>query len=380
MRIETGRTTEGKRKFRYETVKGNEEAAQRRRFELLDANDKGTLATPEKVTLADFFDRWRKGRQALGKLSRSSSENYQIVFQAYVAPTLGGMRVQRVKGTDIQTLYTTLLTEPRESGKMLTPATVLHVHRILSPLFKAARKSRIVAINIMEEVEPPSRPKARPKALDTAGVTKLLAAIAGDWKEPIALVALAAGIRRGELCGLRWRDVDLDGARLHVRGQLVQYKDGTLEWKTPKTENGVRTIALPGETVDMLRRLRVEAGRQRMALGLGGGLDDAWVFTRDAANPIRPSRLTESFTTLCDEAGIPDFTFHGTRHTHITALLKEVGKAGAAAVAKRAGHSDIRTTLGVYTRVFESDDRELGDAASRIIGVQNVPRKPISER
>jgi integrase len=368
LRIERGRDVEGKRLFSYETVRGTKDDAARRRFELLQADEEGTFAKPDKLRLGAYFERWVAQQLALQKITRNSAENYQLMFRTYAAQALGGVALQKVTVGQIQGLYTNLLTQPRASGRKLSVSSVLHLHRILATLFRAARRMKLLKVNPMDEVEPPRKPKPKPKALDGAGVAAVLNALAGTWREPIAFVGFMTGLRRGELLGLRWQDIDLAGARLHVRGQIVQYADGSLEWRAPKTENAVRSISIAPELVDMLRRLRVGAAERRMRAGLGGGLDDAYVFTLDGTNPIRPDVVSHGFNKVCDELGLPGFTFHGMRHTHLTELLRRVGKAGAKAVSERAGHADISTTLSIYQRVFESDDRELAELSRGLIG------------
>jgi integrase len=195
-----------------------------------------------------------------------------------------------------------------------------------------------------------------------------LSSIAGKWFEPIVVLALSSGLRRGEVLGLRWGDVDLDAGRIFVRGQLIEYQDHSVEYVTPKTESGVRTITLPAQTVELLRQLRKDAAALRLRLGLGGGLDDAYMFTRDGANPIRPRKLSTDFDGHCDTLGLPHVTFHALRHTHLTELLKRVGKEGAKAVSKRAGHADVTTTLSVYQTVFEGDDAHLAELSAGLLG------------
>lgn len=355
LRIENGRDAEGKRRFSYETLKGNEEVAQRRRFELLNAHEQGTFSDPKKLRFGAFLDQWIKNRAALGHICRGTAETYGRITQLYVKPALGGTRVQRVTGAEIQGLYTALV------GQGLSRGTVKLVHALMCGVMRSARKSKIIAANPMEEVDAPQREKAKPKAIDNASVAKLLNALRGDWKEPIVLLSLTAGLRRGEVLGLRWGDIDLDAARLRVRGQLVQYEDHSMEWKAPKSEDGTRGVSLAVETVDMLRAHRKQVAELRMKLGLGGGMDDAYVFTSNGVLPISPDRLTKSFGQLCDRIGMPKFTFHGTRHTHITSLLKRVGVAGAKAVSQRAGHANVAFTLDVYQTVFDEDERELGN-------------------
>lgn len=376
LRIELGKGPDGRRQFKYEVVHGSRDNAERRRFMILHEHEEGTFAVPDKVTLGAFFKQWIVTRLAMKKITRSTAENYTQMFNEYVADKLGGSRVQKITGADIQAVYTAMATQPTAKRKVLSDNTVRHMHRIMSSLFKAARRAKLVKSNPIEEVEAPNRAKQKPKALTAAGAVELLASLAGDWREPITLLALAAGLRRGEVLGLRWKDVELDAGKLHVRGQLVQYNDGTIEWHVPKTERGLRTISLAAEVVDMLRRLRIEAGTRRMSAGLGGGLDDAYVFTADGVAPIKPKALTSAFSAHCDAHGFAEFTFHGTRHTHLTELLRRVGKTGAKAVSERAGHADVTTTLSIYQTVFESDDRELAELSNGLLRVQNVPGGP----
>lgn len=380
LRIEAGRDAKGARQFSYETLHGTEDDAARRRFEILTDHEAGTWAKPDKILFGAYLDRWLAQRLALGLISRTTKDQREAELAWWVKPTLGGLRLQAVAGTDIQNLYTKLLSEPGKRREHLSAATVRNVHATLTRAFKDARKAKLLKVNPMEEVEAPvvGRRKRKPKALDEAGVQTLLAKMAGKWFEPITLVGLGAGLRRGEVCGLRWRDVDMEGRKLHVRGQLVQHKDNSVEWVQTKTEAGERVVSLPAELADMLRALRRAAAEARLKAGLGGKMEDAYVFPRWGLDlPTKPNAVTQAFGNFCDDHGLPDFTFHGTRHTHATALLKRVGKEGAKAVSQRLGHADIRVTLEVYQSVFESDDRELGDMASGIFGSANAKGTPV---
>src|SRR5260370_27723876 len=127
-----------------------------------------------------------------------------------------------------------------------------HVHAIVSAAFRAARRAKIIKVNVMEEIEAPQKQRAKPRSLTEAQAGKLLASLEGSWMEPVVALAFATGLRRGEALGLRWGDVDLDGARLHVRGQLVQYRDASVAWVPTKTEAGERSISLAADAVNML--------------------------------------------------------------------------------------------------------------------------------
>lgn len=366
LRMEVGRDAGGKRLFKYETVRGSEDDAKRRRYELLTAHEQGTFTAPDKMTLKGFFDAWLKSRLALEAITRSTAENYEEIFKNYVAPTLGGKRLQAIVAGDIQGLYSALALEPVSSGRRLKMSSVAHIHRIVAATFRAARKKRLIVVNPMEEVEPPKTPKLKPKALDEDTTAKFLDALG---EHPVLgitnLLGFAVGLRRGEMLGLRWGDVDLANAQLHVRGQIVQYRDNTMEWRAPKTESGARTVSIAHELVDVLRARRLAVMQERIKGGLGGKLDEAYVFTEDGVSPLKPNNLTHMFKYHCERLGLPArFSLHGTRHTHLTMLLRAVGKEGAKAVSQRAGHADIVTTLRTYQTVFESDDRNLANLTS----------------
>lgn len=366
LRIETASPT-GARAFSYETVHGDEEAARKRRFELLQEHETGTWAKPEKILLSAYLERWTAQRLALGVIGRSTAESQTQYMDTHVKPLLGGKRLQAVTGADVQNVYTVALTQ---SG--LSKSSTRLLHSMLVTAFKDARKAKLIKVNPMEEVTAPELARNRKaKAITADAAVQMVADLRGSWLYAPVMVGLGAGLRRGEVCGLRRKDVDLANAKLQVRGQIVQYKDRSIEWKETKTEAGVRPVSLPAELVDVLRTVLRGQAEARMGAGIGAaGLEDAYVFSADAngLEPFVPDNLTARFRTFCTNHGLPEFTFHGTRHTHATHMLKAVGREGAKAVSQRLGHADVNITLDVYQTVFESDDRELGDLASGLFG------------
>lgn len=360
LRIETGVSADGRRLFKYETVRGTLDDVQRRRFELLQQHDEGSFAESSKVTFKQFFDHWIATRRALGKITRSTSENYEKIYNYFLQP-LGGRRLQSIVAQEVQSIYT-------EIAPRVSRGTLIHTHKILRAYFAAARKAKLVKVNIMEEVEAPDRPRIKPRAMTQDRAGELLQSLEGHWMQNIVALALVTGLRRGEVLGLRWGDIDLAGAKLHVAGQLVQYENQEVEWCGTKTDAGLRRISLGVDAVELLSAMRRAAAELRLRLGLGGKLDDVYVFVRDdGVSPVKPATLGSMIRRHCDERGFGDFSFHVARHTHLTHLLAQVGKSGAKAVSQRAGHANVMTTLSVYQTVFEEDDRALADMSGGLL-------------
>lgn len=371
VRIETGKDGNGKRRFSYETVRGTREDAEARRRTLLNDYEEGSFTAPDKITVGAFLKQWIKNRHAMRKIGRASFEQYNMYAQSYIIPHVGGLRLQRLTGSEIQMLYTKLATEgrTRHGGGALSLATVHLIHRMLSSALKGARKAKLLKASPMEEVESPPKPKRKPKAVNEATAQQLMDTLAGHWMEPIAVLGFSTGMRRGELCGLRWGAVDLDKAWIEVRGQLKRYRDNSVVWEAdPKTDSGYRTIAISDDVAGMLRKMRHDAAEHRLKVGARGAFDDAYVLTVDGVAPVRPDRLSRAFSVWCDTHGLPAFTFHATRHTHLTALLRKVGVAGAKMVSQRAGHAQVTTTLDLYQTIFAEDDRALAEMSPIKVG------------
>lgn len=356
LRIETVDGETGARKFAYETVRGDHEAAARRRFDLLNKHETGSWVEPSKLTVTAYIDTWLTDRQAMGVVSRLTADNERAVIRKWIEPAFGGIKLQRLAPRQIQDLYRAML------KKGLAAITVRALHKnILSPALADAMKKRLIAANPLDAVDAPSGSTPEPKAFEPAAVERILRALVGHWAEAPSLFALGTGLRRGEVCGLRWMDVSPDLRSIRVRGELVHHQDNTLEWKEPKTKAGIRTVSLPPQLTEMLRDLR-SVGAEKDLRSVQG---DAYVFTLNG-EPIRPRFLSNAFKrTICAKAGVEGRgAFHRLRHTHITELLRTVGRGGAKAVSQRAGHANVMITLHVYQTVFEDDDKNLADLAA----------------
>jgi integrase len=218
---------------------------------------------------------------------------------------------------------------------------------------------RLIATNPLEDTEQPRVERKEIQALAPDEATKLLAAAAGTRLHAPVFLALATGLRRGEVLGLRWRDIDLAAATLSVVQSLEQ-TDAGLRFKAPKTRRSQRTVALPKSAVEILQGHKVSQLKERMLLGLGKD-DRGLVFAEITGDPVNPDNFTRKFTRLVKRADVRPITFHGLRHTHATNLLR--ANVHPKIVSERLGHASVSITLDLYSHVVPGMQE---DAAARI--------------
>lgn len=226
---------------------------------------------------------------------------------------LGSIPLQALDGTAIDRFYASR----REMG--LAPLTLHHIHSLLGLILASAVKAKRLTRSPKADVQTKPKVKRRDKieVLDEAELAAFLDHLKGHWLYMPSLLAASTGLRRGEVLGLRWQDVDLAKGTLQVT-QAVEIVGGKLGVKPPKTERSARTIKMPRALIVELERHRKEQLEQRLRLGLGGKPE--LVFTSTLGEMLYPDSFTEAFAKKA--ATIKHTTFHALRHTHLTLLLK----------------------------------------------------------
>lgn len=312
--------------------------------------ERGTAVNTSKMTVGEYLQDWLT-TSARHRVRPTTFESYQKLVRSYILPVLGAVPLQKLTPTQVQAFYAAQLTEGRDGNKAkgLSPRTVRYLHAILHRALKEAVNLGLVARNVTEAVAPPKDRRRAVASWDVADVQRFLDVAAGDHRYgPVWLTALHTGMRRGELLGLRWQDVDLDANVLHVRQALsvVASDDGPkLTFGEPKTHSGRRTIALDATCIAVLREHRAHQIERRLALGPHWREGDL-VFTNEFGGPVDPMNLYHRFVALAAKAGVPRIPLHGLRHTHATLLMKH--GVNPKVVAERLGHADITLTLSTY--------------------------------
>jgi integrase len=218
--------------------------------------------------------------------------------------------------------------------------------------------------NPTDAIEAPRWRPQEMKTLDVAGVADLLRAASGtELRLPIA-VLVGTGMRRGELFGLRWADVDFEAGRLTIK-RSVEMIDGERREKAPKTTRSPRTLALAPFVVAALRQQKSEQAERRLVLGMGRD-ENACVFDRPDGQPWNPDSFSWSFAELVRRSGVSRVRLHDLRHSHATIALG-VG-ADLKMISAALGHSTIAVTANTYLHVTESMQRSHADRIGAALG------------
>ncbi len=285
--------------------------------------------------------------------------------------TLGRVQLTKLTPQHLQRLYAARL------AAGVSAQSVVHLHRMLHRALSQALKWGLVGRNVAALVDPPrvERPEFEPLTAQEAG--RLLDVANGDRLEALYVLALTTGLRRGELLGLRWQDVDLDARVLHVRRSLQIDENGKWRSGDPKTKRSRRPVLLVDMAVDALKRHR---HRQDQEKDTAGELwkDPKLVFANTVGGPIwGEDLLKRCFYPILERAGIRRIRFHDLRHSTATLLL--ACGIHPKIVSEILGHSRISITLDLYTHVSEDMQREAVDRLQELLGSQSGSQAPAED-
>lgn len=349
----------GKGLFKYETVKGTKRDAETRLAALIHGIETGTELNARRLTVADYLEEWLTSREK--KIKRTTVEGYRLLARAHINPVIGSLPLSKLRPLHVEKVQAAV------RAKGLSETSVLHVHRCLFAALRQAVKWQLVARNVAEAVEAPKAERHRVRAMEPDDARRVLTALAGTDLEVPAILALGTGMRRGEVMGLRWSDVDLDAGQAQIVQQVTS--EGTFD--TPKTHRSERPVSLPPFVVEALRRHKVTQNERRLVCG------EAWqdfdlVVDRGDGAPMRPDTFSSRFGKLAKREGL-GITFHGLRHGYATLML--TSGVSLKVTQGLLGHSTFAITADLYTHVAEKADTE---AASRLDSLlfpaQNVSR------
>jgi integrase len=275
--------------------------------------------------------------------------------------------------SNLSGFYRALLTDARRDGQGLAPKTVRNIHAMLHRALKDAVRLGYLVRNVADVVTPPRGASPEMQVWTPEQLRAFLAHVRHDRLYALWLLVVTTGMRRAELAGLRWVDVDLAAARLSPRRPRVAVNYVVHE-SEPKTRMGKRSLALDPATVAALREHQSRQQQERANVG-SAWIDSGLVFARPDGSPIHPDLITDWFRRLARDAGLPPIRLHDVRHSYATAAL--AAGIPAKVVSERLGHATIAITLDTYSHVIPGMDAQAVNAvASLILGDFGPSERP----
>ncbi|MEX2625923.1 MAG: site-specific integrase [Ilumatobacteraceae bacterium] len=337
------------------TTKKDAEAAL---AELSAASQRGAAVARTTTRVSDYLADWLVSIRS--KIRASTHHSYAMAVDRINA-RLGHLQLQSLTPLQIERFYTELLESGSRNGDALAPKTVRNTHVVLRKALADAERLGLVSRNAAGAAKPPAPTKRDMLTWSSDELRMFLTAIDGTRLEIGFRIAAATGLRRGEVLGLRWRDVDFDLGQIAVAHTITR-AGKELVMGPPKTPRSRRNVYLDKRTLAALKEHRKHQREQRLAVGPAwdGGLD--LVVCDEIGRPILPEAFSRAFDLTVAGLGVPRIRLHDLRHTHATLALK----AGVhpKVVSERLGHATVGVTLDLYSHVVPAIAR---DAAEQIM-------------
>jgi integrase len=296
-------------------------------------------------------------------LAHSTWDGYRPKIERHILPTLGSVPIRRLRPHHLEKLYDEKL-HPRNGKRPLAPKTVLEIHLIIRGALNDAVRRGIVTRNVALVAHAPkvrSIPKVEQQAWTAQELGAFLREAAGHRLFPALWLLANTGLRRSELLGLQWVDVDLDAATLSINRGLVSV-GYELHESRGKTSNSRRAIDLDPTTVAVLAAWKAWQKTERAAVGIQS---EKWVFADVNGNPIHPHSISQAFERVVARAGVPKVRLHDVRHTHGTLLIK--AGVPVKVVSERLGHGNPGFTIDTYQHVLPGMQAEAARVFEKLI-------------
>ena len=342
----------GKRQVRrkgFPTRKHAEEALVELQARVRKAVRDGQRITRKTATVQQFLEEtWLPTLTLAGRLKESTISYYRFTVR-YLIADLGNRAITDVTGSDLTRLYGAL----KRDG--LSVSLVRGVHTTAHKAFAFAMREGLITWNPADRVEAPPVPRGKPRAWTEDEMLQLMHFADRDRYWVAWRLLASTGLRRGEICGLQWSDIE-DGY-LHVRRTRLVV-DSKVRIDTPKTARSARRVPLNKTAIEALQLHRIAQHEESQRLGIP--VAPAWVITNESGKPVDPSLLSKRWRRIVKEAGVSEYPLHALRHTFATSLLAK--NKSPKVVQDLLGHSSITVTLDLYTASLDDLGRDAVEA------------------
>jgi integrase len=334
--------------------------------EVLASVAHGTFVRPARTTVATYIDEWLSTLPSTGRRP-STVQGYNRLLRTHLLPDLGHVELQSLTALALDRLYARLLTTGRRHAEGgLSTRTVRYLHTVTGKALADAERKGLVQRNVARLASPPSSSSARAPEMSawTPGeMSAFLEAAAGHHHGALFRVAGMTGLRRGELCGLRWADLDLEAGTVAVRRTITATPTGLVVGDV-KTSRSRRVVDVDTATTAVLRRHLATQLEQRLLVG-GGYTDQGYIFAMVDGSPWNPDTISQAFTRIVGASTLPRIRFHDLRHSHASHLL--AAGVNVKVVSERLGHASVAFTLDTYAHVMPGQQAGAAAAVAALV-------------
>ena len=316
------------------------------------------VARAGEYTTGQWLEVWFND-YAMLKVRPSSHQTYRGYLDHHIKPYIGNIPLTKLSSLDLQRLYKKLLSdgrvdriESKKQPKGLSAKTVRNIHQIISSALKLAVEQKLIARNPAEGCALPKVERKEMQTLPVEQLTSFLREAKDSGVFVLYYIDLTTGLRRGELLGLKWSDIDLEKGDLRVQRQIGRI-DGKIIEMPLKTKNAYRTLPLAADTIDILKAQKKKVG------------GSPWVFPSPTGGPLSPDCVNNMLHRVLKRAGLPSIRFHDLRHTFATLALQN--GVDVKTVSGMLGHFSAGFTLDTYAHVTTSAKREAAKTMGNIL-------------
>lgn len=371
IRVFRGRDASGKRLKDYILTWKPEPGMTKRQIEkelarqatLFEENCRLGNVSAEKPTF-ERYSAYVMGLKERNGMKVTTAERYRDMLKRINAE-IGPLKLQDIRPDHLNRLYAKLA-EPgqnKRTGMGLSQKTIIEHHRVISSIFSQAVKEQLVPSNIAQRATPPKNPKKEMDAFEAEEVQAILKALESEplkWQVMTHLL-IATGARRGEIMGLRWKNVDWDNHRLYLcENRVYTPKSGAISTTLKTGENRYVSISLA--VLDLLKRWQSEQAEFYKFLGI---TPSDYVLTADDGQPMHPDSPTDWLAKFAKRHDLPPIHPHKFRHTQASLLISE--GVDILTVSKRLGHAKVSTTLDIYSHALAKSDEKASDTLDSLI-------------
>lgn len=343
----------------YKNVLGKTQAEVKEKLKRAIEETKGLdIVKAGQYTLGQWMDVWFENYAKL-KVRPSSHQTYRGYINNHIKPYVGSIPLSKLTSLDLQKLYKILLTkgkieriESKNQPKGLSAKTVRNINQIISSALTLAKEQKLLSSNPAEVCALPKIEHREMKTIPVEQLNSFLREAKESGVYEMYYIELATGLRRGELLGLKWEDIDMVNGTIRVQRQVARI-DGEIVEAPLKTKNSYRTVSIGADAIEVLKEQKKKVGNSR------------YVFPSPNGGPISPDSVLNMLHRVLERAGLPKVRFHDLRHTFATLALQN--GVDIKTVSGMLGHFSAGFTLDTYAHVTTTAQREAANTMGNIL-------------